>query len=143
MVSTGDFLGPVFQGEFDSSDLYEQFLDIKVGETDAFTLVDADGNSATYVKDPFPEYRWCNRDCKEYDKEKHCCHRFSTVIRETVAEIEREYKLTGCIDCKYLDSSEDYCDKWKRNIPDYGGGCTWGRPKDDNGGSEHEKVKTD
>lgn len=133
MVSTGDFLGPICPEEFNSNDLYEQFLNIKVAETDAFTLVDADGNSARYVKDPFLEFRWC-KTCKEHDKEKHCCHRFSTVIRETVAEIQREYKLTGCVDCKRFDFNEGYCDKWKRYVPDYGGGCTWGKPKDDGGG---------
>lgn len=133
MVSTGDFLGPICPDEFDSGDLYEQFLDIKVAETDAFTLVDADGNSARYVKDPFPEYRWC-RNCKEYDKEKGCCHKFSTLIRETVAEIEREYKLTGCVDCEHFDFNEGYCDKWKQYVPDYGGGCTWGKPRDNGGG---------
>lgn len=31
---------------------------------------------------------WCP-DCKEYDKEKHCCHRFSKVIRQTVEEYRR------------------------------------------------------
>lgn len=141
-MSTGDFLGPICPEEFDLGDLYEQFLNIKVAETDAFTLVDSDGNSARYVKDPFPEYRWC-RNCREYDKEKHCCHKFSTLIRETVAEIEREYKLTGCTECGHFDFNEGYCDKWKRYVPDYGGGCTWGKPKDDEGGVSHEEIKTD
>lgn len=30
---------------------------------------------------------WCT-DCKEYDKEKHCCPRFNKVIRETIQEIK-------------------------------------------------------
>ena len=32
---------------------------------------------------------WCT-DCKEYDKEKHCCPRFNRVIEETVAEMKSE-----------------------------------------------------
>ena len=28
---------------------------------------------------------WCT-DCKEYDQEKHCCHRFGRVIRQTQEE---------------------------------------------------------
>lgn len=28
---------------------------------------------------------WCH-DCKEYDKEQHCCHRFTKVIRQAVEE---------------------------------------------------------
>jgi hypothetical protein len=34
-------------------------------------------------------FKWCT-DCKEYDQDKHCCHRYSKVIRDTVAEIEQE-----------------------------------------------------
>ena len=34
-------------------------------------------------------FKWCT-DCKEYDLELHCCHRYSKVIRDTVAEIEQE-----------------------------------------------------
>ena len=27
------------------------------------------------------EFEWCT-DCKEYDQEKHCCHRWTKVIRQ-------------------------------------------------------------
>ena len=33
---------------------------------------------------------WCT-DCKEYDQEAHCCHRWTKVIRKTVAELEEHY----------------------------------------------------
>ncbi len=33
--------------------------------------------------------KWCT-DCKEYDQEKHCCHRWSKVIRNTVEEMNQE-----------------------------------------------------
>ena len=33
---------------------------------------------------------WC-LDCKEYDKEQHCCHRFTKVIRRAVEEHRREW----------------------------------------------------
>ena len=32
-------------------------------------------------------FEWCT-DCKEYDQEKHCCHRWTKCIRETVEEIK-------------------------------------------------------
>lgn len=32
---------------------------------------------------------WCT-DCKEYDKERHCCPRFNRVIKETVAEMKSD-----------------------------------------------------
>lgn len=35
-------------------------------------------------------FKWCT-DCKEYDQEKHCCHRWSKVIRDTVDEMKQEY----------------------------------------------------
>ena len=34
---------------------------------------------------------WCT-DCKEYDQENHCCHRFSKRIWESVEELKRERK---------------------------------------------------
>ncbi len=30
-------------------------------------------------------FEWCDT-CKEYDQEKHCCHRWSKVIRDTIEE---------------------------------------------------------
>lgn len=36
-------------------------------------------------------FKWCT-DCKEYDQEKHCCHRWSKVIRDTVEEMKQEPK---------------------------------------------------
>lgn len=34
-------------------------------------------------------FKWCT-DCKEYDQENHCCHRWSKVIRDTVEEIKQK-----------------------------------------------------
>lgn len=34
-------------------------------------------------------FTWCT-DCREYDQEKHCCHRYSKVIRNTVTEIRQK-----------------------------------------------------
>lgn len=34
-------------------------------------------------------FQWCT-DCKEYDQEKHCCHRWSKVIRNAVEEMKQE-----------------------------------------------------
>ncbi len=35
-------------------------------------------------------FKWCDT-CKEYDQENHCCHRWSKVIRDTVAEMKHKY----------------------------------------------------
>ena len=35
-------------------------------------------------------FKWCT-DCKEYDQEKHCCYRWSKVIRDAVEEMKQEY----------------------------------------------------
>lgn len=35
-------------------------------------------------------FKWCT-SCREYDQEKHCCHRWSKVIRNTVEEMKQEY----------------------------------------------------
>ena len=36
------------------------------------------------------EFEWCH-DCKEYDQEAHCCHRWSKQIRQTVEELKEIY----------------------------------------------------
>ena len=33
-------------------------------------------------------FEWCT-DCREYDQEKHCCHRWSKVIRNAVEEMKQ------------------------------------------------------
>ena len=42
-------------------------------------------------------YQWCT-DCKEYDQEKQCCHRWSKVIRNTVEEMKQEYVERDVLD---------------------------------------------
>lgn len=37
------------------------------------------------------EFEWCH-DCKEYDQEKHCCPRWNKLIRQTIKELEEQYK---------------------------------------------------
>ena len=46
--------------------------------------------------EPEPEeFEWCSRGespCKEYDQEKHCCHRWTKVIRQTVEEMKTNWR---------------------------------------------------
>ena len=35
------------------------------------------------------EFEWCH-DCREYDQEKHCCPRWTKVIRQTVEEMKTD-----------------------------------------------------
>lgn len=35
-------------------------------------------------------FKWCT-DCKEYDQDEHCCHRWSKAIRDTIEELKEEY----------------------------------------------------
>jgi hypothetical protein len=51
------------------------------------------------------EFEWCT-DCKEYDQEQHCCHRFTKVIRQAVAEM----KLVHCHECQYSEFDFIYHD---------------------------------
>ena len=55
---------------------------------------------------PEPNYdEWCT-DCKEYDKERHCCPRWNRVIRETLKDAQPE--IIRCKDCKHYDPN-DHC----------------------------------
>ena len=42
-----------------------------------------------HIQEP-QTFKWCT-DCREYDQEKHCCHRWSKAIRDTVEEMKQEY----------------------------------------------------
>ena len=54
-------------------------------------------------------FKWCT-DCKEYDQEKHCCHRWSKVIRDTVEEMKQEQEpKTGHWEYGYAFSDGNYC----------------------------------
>ena len=52
-------------------------------------------------------FEWCT-DCKEYDQKQHCCHRFTKVIRQAVAEM----KVVHCIDCQHSEYDEVYKDRY-------------------------------
>lgn len=68
------------------------------------------------------EFEWCH-DCKEYDQEAHCCHRWTKVIRNTVEELKAEQRKgewietsegTMCSNChKYpYDDGEYHIANW-------------------------------
>ena len=49
-------------------------------------------------------FEWCT-DCKEYDQEAHCCHRWSKMIRKTAEEMQ----IVWCRDCRYYNAEEKEC----------------------------------
>lgn len=53
-------------------------------------------------------FKWCT-DCREYDQENHCCHRWSKVIRDTVEEMKQEYIERDVLD-KIRAEIEAYTD---------------------------------
>ena len=68
-------------------------------------------------------FKWCT-DCKEYDQEKHCCHRWSKVIRDTVEEMKQEpfkpmveIDLYSVIKQKYIE--REVLDKIRAEIEAY------------------------
>lgn len=48
----------------------------------------------------YETYEFCDGEnpCKEYDREKHCCHRWTKVIRETVEEMQSEWRTAKVIE---------------------------------------------
>lgn len=76
-------------------------------------------------------FEWCN-GCKEYDQEKHCCHRFTKVIRQAVEEM----KVVHCIDCQHSEYDEVYKDRYchyngKADVVDDYHFCRDGERRDD------------
>ena len=60
---------------------------ISVGKMEIAWKAIADGKP---LKQEPQTFKWCDT-CKEYDQEKHCCHRWSRIIRDTVEEMKQEY----------------------------------------------------
>ena len=61
------------------------------------------------------EFEWCH-DCKEYDQEKHCCHRWTKVIRNTVEEMKNQGQWIPVTEAlpeegRYLVTRYDYVTK--------------------------------
>lgn len=64
------------------------------------------------------EFEWCH-DCKEYDQDNHCCHRWTKVIRQTVEDLQirtakAEYSILDdamlCGNCgREVHKLFDYC----------------------------------
>ena len=52
-------------------------------------------------------FEWCT-DCKEYDQESHCCHRWSKMIQKTIEEMQ----IVHCIDCQHSEYDEVYKDRY-------------------------------
>ena len=66
---------------------------VKAGTADIFiskaAINDALDMAIAALEQQGEDNEWC-LDCKEYDKEQHCCHRFTKVIRQAVEEHRRE-----------------------------------------------------
>ena len=76
------------------------------------------------------EWEWC-RECKEYDQEAHCCHRWTKVIRKTVEEVKESYKIVTCGECKhrYMEKGVWTCPFGLMITPD--GFCKYGERRSD------------
>lgn len=72
---------------------------------------------------------WCD-DCKEYDKERHCCPRFNRVIRETLDDVRKEAykhgKSKGIKKGRAMAKAQIPCDACRFNPPSSADGkpCT-------------------
>jgi hypothetical protein len=85
------------------TDDFKDFEFFEDGNGKYLHAIDASAINGEWIYLPFKPlveqeqqtFKWCT-DCKEYDQEKHCCYRFSKVIRDTVEEMKQESK-TGYI----------------------------------------------
>lgn len=60
-------------------------------------------------------FEWCT-DCKEYDKDNYCCHRWSKTIRNTLEEL-----VVRCKDCKHyivegITTQYGWCHEYKHSV---------------------------
>ena len=72
-----------------------EIIDIIEGVPSVQPEVLAHGEGELSAQPEPEEFEWCH-DCKEYDREAHCCHRWTNVIRKTVDEIKAEQRWIPC-----------------------------------------------
>lgn len=71
-------------------EIFPKTIFVQHKESDKITmLVCSDEWLNAEYKEP-QTFKWCT-DCREYDQEKHCCHRWSKAIRNTVEQMKQEY----------------------------------------------------
>lgn len=56
---------------------------------DGWHYADIDDLIRAYESVQPTEFEWCH-DCKEYDQNAHCCHRWTKVIRNTVNDLKTQ-----------------------------------------------------
>ena len=69
-------------------------------------------------------FEWCN-DCKEYDKENHCCHRWNKVIRSAIKDTDI-VNCCGCIHWKTDGGAIMECELLHMPTKDFDY-CSYGR----------------
>lgn len=74
---------------------WDKITDTEFEKTDRITFRTKSGKTVEFAK-VSEEFEWCH-DCKEYDAERHCCPRWTKVIRNTVEEL----KIIRCLECKH------------------------------------------
>lgn len=67
---------------------WDKIMDIEFEKTKSISFRTKSGKTVEFAK-VSEEFEWCH-DCKEYDAERHCCPRWTKVIRETVKELKQE-----------------------------------------------------
>ena len=72
-------------------------------------------NTAFEVETETEGFEWCT-DCKEYDQEKNCCHRWSKVIGQTVEELKATERTAKVIE---HDASVTDTDGYKYHRSEY------------------------
>lgn len=92
----------------------------------------------------YREFEWCH-NCKEYDQEQHCCHRWTQNIRRTIEEVKAQYaleypKIIHCNECRFSESIDEQHDGYRCNNPFHnnrsviwfgGDFCSYGERKDE------------
>ena len=82
-----------------------------ITDDDKLTL-EGMGIAVSEIQSAQPEtFEWCH-DCKEYDQEQHCCHRWSQQILKTIEELEASYPQEAKDELQYW---KERAAKWERD----------------------------
>ena len=82
----GDSIELTFDYPIPDAD-WDKIMDVEFENTKSITFRTKSGKTVEFAK-VSEEFEWCH-DCKEYDAERHCCPRWTKVIRKMVEEVRQ------------------------------------------------------
>lgn len=93
--------------------------DLDLHETEMWVVKFIKDSADGFIREELPTipqtYEWC-KGCKEYDTENHCCHRYSSFIRESLQDNVNYVLEEIKAEINAMYDSNEYTDEFEHGI---------------------------